>query len=279
MNSKINLTEKYLVFNDSVQLVAEFYYSYSSNAKVLYEVVRVKDSTPIFIEFHLDRLWNSLKLMRLVSPQRSLTLSKVKELLLKNPVIENNIRISLVYDLTAIPTLLIYFIPSVYPTQTQRDNGVILNTLAANRENPNAKVENRTLREQADKIMKETGCYEILLVNDEGYITEGSRSNIFFIKGDTLYTPPLNLVLGGITRKVVINIAEGLEISLKEEQISIDHLTEFDSAFVTGTSPGVLPISIIDDKRFNVNTPFLQLLIEEYNKVVVIDIENFKEKI
>ena len=275
MTNKIKLTEKYLVYNGSIQLVAEFYYSYSNSARVIYEVVRVKDSIPIFLEYHLDRLFNSIKLLKLLGPNRNSLISNIKELLLKNPVIENNIRVSLVYDMSALPNLIIYFIPSTYPTYDQRENGIEVKTLDANRTNPNIKVENSELREQVDKIISDTGCFEVLLINQDGFITEGSRSNIFFIKNDTLYTPPLEMVLGGITRQVLINISNSQGISLKVEPIPEGSLSQFDGAILTGTSPGFLPIALIDEEHYNNNHPLIKLLVSSYNDSIQNDIETW----
>ena len=277
MTKKINLTEKYAVLNDSTQLVAEFYFNYSDNAKVLYEVVRVKDSTPIFLDLHLDRLWNSLSLMTLFGPQRSSVISSVKALLLKNPVEENNIRISLVYDLTFLPNVLIYFIPSSYPTDAQRENGVVINSLEAIRDNPKVKIENADLRAKTDAIIAETGCYEVLLVNPNGNISEGSRSNIAFIKNNTLFTPPLDTVLGGITRQVLISLAKENGIQVVEETIPIDTLSTFEGAIIMGTSPGILPIAKIDSIDFKVNHNIIKLLTESYNNEIQKDKNNWNK--
>jgi branched-chain amino acid aminotransferase len=276
MPNKINLTEKYLAFNSSILHVSEFYYSYSINAKVIYEVVRVKDSTPIFLENHLDRLWNSLKILKLIAPDRKLVITKIKELLLKNPVIENNIRISVVYDLSTLPNLIIYFIPSVYPTNNQKENGISILSLNEYRLNPNIKIENSELRTKADSIIKESECYEVLLINKDGFITEGSRSNIFLIKNDTLITPPIDLVLGGITREIVMKLAKENGVEVKEEMITCENLSNYEGAFITGTSPGILPIAAIDDQKFSVNLHFIKSLIELYHKAVEDDILKFK---
>jgi branched-chain amino acid aminotransferase len=276
MPNRIILTEKYLVFNSSIQLVAELYYDYSNNAKVLYEVVRVKNSTPIFLEHHLNRLYNSVKLLRLMAPESSFVTSKIKELLQKNPVVENNIRISLVYDMSTLPNLLVYFIPSSYPTVQQRIDGVTIKSLNSHRDNPNIKIENSELREIADKLIKTSGCYEVLMINDNGFITEGSRSNIFFVKGDSLYTPPLEIVLGGITRSVLIEKSKEQGIPLKEELIPFDALSTFDGAILTGTSPGILPITSIDNQKFSVNLPLIISLIDQYSTTVENDILTFK---
>lgn len=271
------LVENYYTLNGVIRPIETFSYVFPNNARIVYEVLRVKNSTPIFFEQHLDRLFHSIKLLNVAQPEKVIIRKMVTDLLLKNPVVENNIRISLVYSTPALFDILIYFTPSSYPTPLQRDNGVILKTLKANRDNPNAKVENSSLREKADKIIKESGCYEVLLVDGNGYITEGSRSNIFLIKDDTLYTPPLDMVLGGITRDAVINISKRLGIQLKEEPIHIDRMDEFDSAIQTGTSPGVLPISMIDSKKFKVSSRTLRVLIDEYNDVVAKDIDNFRK--
>ncbi len=277
MDKKITLVENYYVINGTITPIGDFSYNFSNSSKIIYEVIRVRNSTPIFFEQHLNRLIKSVELLGLVQPNKDMIEWMIVDLLRINPVEENNIRISLVYGSSKSPDLLVYFIPSSYPTQYQRDNGVELKTLKANRDNPNAKVEDANLRENADKIIKESGCYEVLLVNSNDFITEGSRSNIFFIKDDALFSPPIDLVLRGITRQVVINISKKLEIPFKEELVSIDRLTEFDGAFLTGTSPGILPISIIDEVNYTVKSPILQKLIEVYNNAIANDISNFKK--
>ncbi|RPH31702.1 MAG: aminotransferase IV [Bacteroidales bacterium] len=277
MDHKIRLTENFFALNGAIKPIEDFQYQFPENAPIVYEVIRVKKSTPLFFNHHIDRLINSTALLSLEIIDKQSIRKQIIELLEANPIEENNIRISLVYSTPTTFDILIYFIPSSYPTQQQRENGVTLRTLNANRNNPNAKVENSTLRELADKIISESGCYEVLLVDSNGLITEGSRSNIFLIKDNTLYTPPLNMVLGGITRQVVLNISASLKILLKEEPLPVDRLTEFDCAFLTGTSPGLLPISLIDNNKFNTINLILFQLINEYNNAIAMDIANLKK--
>lgn len=276
MEKQIILVENYFVINGTIKPVKDYNYFYSSNSKIIYEVIRVKNSTPLFFEQHIDRLFNSINLIGLYQPDKFIIRDLFVDLLLKNPVEENNIRLSLIYNSASTPPdILIYFIPSSYPTEIQKKNGVSIRTLNANRENPNAKIENKNLRETANRIIKESNCYEVLLVDNNRFITEGSRSNIFFSKDNILHTPPLEMVLGGITRQVVRDLSKKIRIPTIEEKISVDQLNEFDSAFLTGTSPGILPIFSINDIKFEVNAPIFDRLIAEYNNAIEMDIINF----
>jgi branched-chain amino acid aminotransferase len=277
MKKQLSLVENYFVLNGVVKSTLDCSYIVPSKSKIIYEVLRVKNSTPIFLEQHLDRLYNSINILGLEQPKNNFISIMIAELLDINPISENNLRISLIYGSSKSPDLLIYFTPSTYPTETQRSNGVIVRTLYASRSNPNAKVENISLREKADKLMQESRCYEVLLVDSNGLISEGSRSNVFFIKDNSLFTPPIELVLGGITRQVVVNLAKSLRIQFKEDYISINKLAEFDGAFLTGTSPGVLPIAKIDAINFNVKSTTLMAFVDAYSKDVNSDISNYNK--
>ncbi|WP_443110713.1 aminotransferase class IV [Caloramator sp. mosi_1] len=107
-----------------------------------------------------------------------------------------------------------------------------------------------------------------MLVNNFDEITEGSRSNIFFIKGSKLYTAPKEDVLVGITRIKVIEIANKLGFEVVEDKIKVSQISEFEACFLTGTSPKVLPISYIDSYAYNVNNDILRNIMREYDKMI-----------
>lgn len=276
MSSKIQLVKRFFILNGQIIGTNSFAYQFPNEAKIVYEVIRVKNSTPLFFEYHMERLMNSIKVLNFDLPQLKSIKEQVINLVQKNPIAENNLRISLIYRNACTFDTLIYFVPSTYPTEIQKREGVEVKLLKANRDNPNAKVENKILRESADRIIAESSCYEVLLVNNEGFITEGSRSNVFFIKDDTFYTAPLSMVLGGITRLVVIEIINKLGLSLAEKPINIDEINKFDSVFITGTSPSVLPVCQINNVKFDVRSFALQKLMDEYSDAIDKDIANFK---
>ncbi|TAN63051.1 branched-chain amino acid transaminase, partial [bacterium] len=80
------------------------------------------------------------------------------------------------------------------------------------------------------------GFDEALLLDTEGYVSEGSGENIFIVKNGTLKTTPLTSVLNGITRDSVIRIARDKKIEVKEERFTRDELYIADEAFFTGTA-------------------------------------------
>lgn len=84
--------------------------------------------------------------------------------------------------------------------------------------------------------------------HQDGIISEGSQTNIFFVKEDEVFTPPLNKrVLPGVTRLAVINICKKLGIPVLEENIKVSGLNSFKECFITGTTTEVKPVTRIDN--------------------------------
>jgi branched-chain amino acid aminotransferase len=92
------------------------------------------------------------------------------------------------------------------------------------------------------------GADEALLLDNEGYVAEGSGENIFVIKGQVLYTPELTSCLDGITRKTIIQLAEERGYTVREKRITRDEIYVADEAFFTGTAAEVTPIRELDGR-------------------------------
>lgn len=99
------------------------------------------------------------------------------------------------------------------------------------------------LREALD-----SGCEEALLLDNEGYVAEGSGENIFIIRDGVLYTPELTSCLDGITRGTIFALCEKLGLTVKEKRITRDEVYVADEAFFTGTAAEVLPIRELDSR-------------------------------
>ena len=93
---------------------------------------------------------------------------------------------------------------------------------------------------------RENGAQEAVLYRDE-FVTEASTSNVFVIRGQTLITPPLSdLILPGITRHLVIEMASTVGLNVIEEPVRVDSLCGADGVFVSSSTRGLMPIVELD---------------------------------
>lgn len=92
------------------------------------------------------------------------------------------------------------------------------------------------------------GCHEALLLDTEGYVSEGSGENFFMVRDGVLYTPELTSCLDGITRKTIMQLARELGIEVVEKRITRDEVYIADEAFFTGTAAEVTPIRELDNR-------------------------------
>jgi branched-chain amino acid aminotransferase len=100
------------------------------------------------------------------------------------------------------------------------------------------------LREALD-----AGAEEALLLDNEGYVAEGSGENFFLVRQGVVYTPELTSCLDGITRRTVMTLAQELGYEVRERRITRDEVYIADEAFFTGTAAEVLPIRELDARR------------------------------
>ncbi len=242
---------KYFIENGHLKDIKEFNEDILKQKGIVYEVFRVVDGIPMFLESHLNRIKNSLSILgKKMSYSEEEIKKQVKKLIIKNDVKIGNIK--LLYDsLNNDKNLIVYFIKHNYPTKEMYEEGIRTILYFGERENPNAKIINQSFREGVNEAIKTNNAYEAILVNNEGYVTEGSRSNIFMIKGDTLITSPVKAVLPGVTRGTIIDLCKKNNIKVIEKEVRYDEIKDMDGLFMSGTSPKILPISFVNDYRFH----------------------------
>jgi len=255
-------------------------YSYSvleleefEQVTAIYEVIRLIEGIPLFIKKHLERFQNSICLAGITYKS---DIAEIAENIIKlanaNKITSGNVK--LVYVLSSpsrkigCGELLIYFIPHHYPEKSDYSRGVKMVSLFAERSNPNAKIIQAELRKRANELINRSNVFEVLLVNKDGYVTEGSRSNVFFISGNQVVTPPLKMILPGITRELVIDICSKYSIAFAEQFIRYSRLSDFQAAFITGTSPKVLPVLSIDKVKFDPKQTTIQNIMAKYDRML-----------
>ena len=136
------------------------------------------------------------------------------------------------------------------------------------------KIINDDFRNKVTKQIEEHNAFEAILIDRNGFITEGSKSNIFMVKGNELITSPAKAVLPGVTRGEIIELAHNIGVSVREEEYSYDDIDKLDGMFISGTSPKVLPINSVGEIKLNPKNDVIKKLLDEYNSAMKKYIEN-----
>jgi branched-chain amino acid aminotransferase len=239
------------------------------NGLSLYEVIRVQEGICLFLEDHIRRLQESLALSGQLFPIAIPGMRRILDgLIRKNGLYNGNIKLTVYFSETEKPGLYAFFILHHYPPVSLYQQGIDTDLFRAVRPNPNVKRLFPEMRERLAAFISAHSLYEALLVNEDGCVTEGSKSNVFFIQGDSVYTPPGDQVLKGITRNKVIELCNQLNIKFMEKFISTERLRSMEAAFLTGTSPKVLPIRQIGTIPYRVPHPVMNSLMKAYENLI-----------
>ena len=111
---------------------------------------------------------------------------------------------------------------------------------------------------------------EAILLDRNGFISEGSGENLFIVKGSKLVTPKTDFCLNGITRQSVMKIAQNLSIDVQEQDLTFDDLVNADEAFFSGTAVEITPITTLDnlDIGDGLRGPVTEMLQSKYSEIV-----------
>jgi len=250
---------KYYSINGKLIEIGDFPVSVVRSSGLIYEVIKYSDGEYLYFDDHLQRMLASLRIANKTEVDLMNIETYAKDLALANCVNIGNLKI-VINNKNTFSMVYLFFIPHRYPTAAQYKVGVKVRLQFDVRANPKAKIANWDIRDKANRLIDNNNIYETLLVNDGGDITEGSRSNVFFMKDNTFYTAPDNIVLSGITRQKLIDNLSNIGYIIKYEAVNIADLNRYTHCFITGTSPGVMPVSAIDDIDYNVNVDILNLI-------------------
>ncbi|MFA8451197.1 MAG: aminotransferase class IV [Bacteroidales bacterium] len=247
-----------------------------SRKNSIYEVIKVVYGIPMFYEEHEKRMIQSCKLNDFPIPDLSLIKTTIKELINTTGYINGNVKLIYSPQSKNPEDIFIYFIPHFYPPKELYEKGVRTVLIEKERINPQSKTVDMGYKNSVNDIINSSKAFEGLLVNRHGQITEGSRSNVFFIKDDIVYTAPDQSVLQGITRKMLLFVCNQLHQNIQFEFITKDQLTDIDAAFITGTSIDALPIREINNHQLDVNNSILKKIIIAFKQLATAYILNEK---
>lgn len=264
--------ENYFLHNFQFKNSGDFNENLLKTGTSIYEVIKVERGLPVFLENHLNRLFDSADISNLKINESYCDFEKlIAELIKKNEVQFGKLKIMVHFEnIHSKPekNLLIYFTPHSKLPSRIYENGVKVGICDAIRINPNAKIYNSDARKRANQRILNEKLFEVLLVDNEGFITEGSRSNIFFIQDNQLLTPPQTDVLNGITRQKIIEICKQNDIPLSVKKLNYSEIHKIDALFLTGTSIKVLPVKSLEKFQFNNKHILLKKMMQLYSQSI-----------
>jgi branched-chain amino acid aminotransferase len=142
-----------------------------------------------------------------------------------------------------------------YMDPEARDRGIAVRTSSYTRHHVNitmckAKANGNYINSiMALREALDSGCEEALMLDNEGYVAEGTGENFFMVRDGVIYTPDLTSCLDGITRNAVFKIAADEGYQVREKRITRDEVYICDEAFFTGTAAEVVPIRELDRRQ------------------------------
>ncbi|EPR13285.1 aminotransferase class IV [Ruminiclostridium papyrosolvens] len=244
-----------------------------------YEVIRIIKGVPLFYDDHFTRLKSSVrKTLNELKITKNELRTQITELCGLNDLADCNVKVLvLLYQKEQI--MLLHINKFYYPSQEEYDSGVKCCTVKLKRSNPSIKMINTSYKAEIKRVAEENNAFEVLLVDDNDKITEGGKSNVFFVKGDKIYTSPEEYILKGITRQYIIDVCVKLGYEVIETLIGVEQLSNFDAAFLTGTSINAMPIKIIDGCILNSSDNIAtQNVMKGYNSLISAYIEGNSNK-
>jgi branched-chain amino acid aminotransferase len=115
-----------------------------------------------------------------------------------------------------------------------------------------------------------SGADDAIMLDVQGFISEGSGTNIFLVRRDALWTPPVQCALEGITRETVIMLAKKASIPIYETPLTVYDVYTAEEVFMTGSGAGIVPVMEVNKKSIGGGGvgPFTQKIIQMYAEEV-----------
>lgn len=243
----------------------------------LFETVAVHNGKPFRWKQHLERLRKGAAFIGIVPPLNDAGFTEVaQKLSLRNQVREGILRIALSRGVghrgyspkgADSPTLVV----STHPAPAKPANGLLQWNIVTSPYRVAAgdsllliKSANKLLNILARAEAEARGADEALLVNTDGHLSEAAGSNLFWIDGNTLCTPPLDAgALEGVSRGLVLEICRGLKIPVEFRKSAPSVLASADGVLLSNSGLGLVEVVSVDGKPVS-TSPLVERLAESY---------------
>lgn len=248
----------------------------------IFEGIRVYNGRIFKCEEHIERLYASAKALMLCIPLTKKEMTQVLvDSCLKNKIKDGYIRLVVTRgkgDLGLNPinckkasVICIASDIKLYP-QTYYEKGMPIITASQRRNkativDPQIKSLNYLNNILAKMEANRAGVQEALMLNQDGIVAECTGDNIFIIKDEVIYTPPIHVgILDGITRNTIIHLAGVMGYEVKEKEFTLFNVYNADECFLTGTAAEAIPVTSVDERVIGegVPGPITQKLLEAF---------------
>ena len=225
----------------------------------IYEVMVQINGRFLGGEAHLKRLGEGLQKINIGFDTTNIT-TEISKLLLESELTDRDCLLYIqvtrgvaprkhAYPDATKPTVMMYAAPSVFPDINPVQASVVT---ADDFRWSRCDIKTISLlgNVMVNQYAAQQGCHETVLLRN-GLVTEGSHSNVFFVRDGVVYTHPANrYILNGITRQIVLKLCADLDLDVREEGISVNEIRKMDEAFLTGTTTQIASIKQLDDHFF-----------------------------
>ena len=221
-----------------------------------FSTIRTYNGKMFRLTDHINRLFDSCKKLGFnpTYSKKEIT-EEIKKTFKKSKLREAKIRVIITkgiiedFENKKIKNTLVIIVSDLPKKNNKNyENGVSAITVKSERSFPKSKTMNMDEVNLAKLTAIKKRVFEAILINYEGFVTEATTSNLFIVKNKKLITPK-TMMLEGITRKTIIELAKKEKIKVILKKISKKELLTADEAFFAGTTKEIVPIKKIDNKK------------------------------
>ncbi|CRK81988.1 branched-chain-amino-acid transaminase [Neobacillus massiliamazoniensis] len=255
----------------------------------VFEGIRVYTGNVFRLDAHLKRLYESAQSIMLQIPYTKEEMTQlIVETIRKNQLESAYIRVvvsrgkgNLGLDPSSClnPNVIIIAEELAMFPKEFYEHGIKIASVASRRNRPDVlSPQVKSLNYLNNILVKleanQAGVQEALMLNDQGYVTEGSADNIFIVKNGIVYTPPVYLgALEGITRNAILDVARAQGFEVRETPFTRHDVYVADEVFLTGTAVEVIAVVEVDGRIIKDGKPgnVTNQLLEEFRRIVTTD--------
>lgn len=218
----------------------------------VYETIKLRNSVLYFVEQHIERLFHSASLLSLQHTfQEKQLITYIKDFVRNLNEDSSNLKLLLYGNKDPQKATFIILASSpLYPNRKLYKEGVNLLSYQYERWLPQAKSLNMVASYYIYTKARESDCYDALLYDRNGNILEGTRTNVYLIKGKQILSPPKEKILEGVTLKSLEKVLLKSDYKLAYQDVQLEELSSFDGMFITSSSSKILPVKQVDQVSF-----------------------------